>query len=197
MKIIKKILASYFLIHIVLMMILGFSSFSYFKDDVTFNKLNPYGQAVVKKADEYRSPELIVDFIFLYSIYTGTNRGFSFFSPNVSASKVGITFMSNGKEIELPLKTQELALKFRCLNSHFNSNIFNIEEREIILKSISSYIFSNNTNLNQLDVYLDINKYPSLLISQEIGYQFYNKQILAFSITKNNDSNQNSVTSID
>tara|TARA_B110000503_G_C7119309_1_gene401745 strand:- start:465 stop:1058 length:594 start_codon:yes stop_codon:yes gene_type:complete len=196
MKNLKFILIAYFLLHTLMMVIIGFSSFSHFKDEVTYKKLNPFGKVIVDTATDYKSPQAIVDFIFLYSIYTGTNRGFSFFSPNVAASKVDINFMSNGKEVVLPFLTQELDLKFRCLNSHFNSNIFDIEERETILKSITSYIFSNNKNINQLDVYLNIEKYPSILITQDLGYQKYTNNILAFSITKKEDDKPNEITSL-
>lgn len=192
MNTLKKVLIFYFILHVSIMLILGFSSFSHFSDDVTYKKLNSFGKSIVDKAVDYKSSQTIVDFIFLYSIYTGTNRGFSFFSPNVAASKVKIKFISNEKEVTLPFLTQELDLKFRCLNSHFNSNIFDIEERETILKSISSYIFSNNKNIEVLDVYLNIEKYPSISIAQEIGNKKYSKNILAFSITKKNffDSKQ-------
>ena len=193
MKNVKKILLFYLLLHISIMLTIGFSSFSHFKSKDAHKKLNPFGKVIVDKASKYKSPQLIVDFIFLYSIYTGTNRGYSFFSPGVAGSKTEIKFMSNGKEIVLPFLTQEMNLRFRSLNSHFNSNIFDIEEREAILKSIASYIFSNNKNIKRLDVYLNIEKYPSILAAKDLGYQKYNNNILAFSITKKEVNNNNEI----
>jgi len=186
MVILKKILVVYLFGHILFMLIIGFSSFSSFIDETTFKELNPVGQFIVKKTDMYTLPKQLTDFVFFYSIYTGTNRGYSFFSPNISPTKVNILFMADGKEINLPFKTQESRLKYGCTNLHLSSKIFDKEEREIILKSLSSSLFSNNPDIEKLDIYLDLHNYTDLKTVKNDGYNVQHKRILGFSALKNN-----------
>lgn len=182
--ILKKVLILYFIIHVIFMLIVGFTSFTDFKDKETYNKLNSVGQIIVEYSDLFQCSKPLTDFIFFYSIYTGTNRGYAFFSPNISPTKVNISFVADGKEIKLPFITQESKLKFGCANLHFNSNIFDIDEREIILKSISSYLFSNNPNIDKLDIYLKLKHFMDLETVRNLGYKVHHKSILGFSATK-------------
>jgi len=188
MKTLKKVLTAYLGIHMLFMLIVGFSSFSNFSsqtDEDTYNTLNPAGQFVVDMTDWFTIPKPATDFIFFYSIYTGTNRGYSFFSPNISKIKVDILFMADGKEVDLPFVTSESKLKFSCANLHLHSRLFEEEERDIILKSISSSIFSNNPEIQELEVYLDLYKYQDIETVRNSEYEVQNKKILGFSVTKN------------
>ncbi|WP_299712140.1 hypothetical protein [uncultured Tenacibaculum sp.] len=185
MKTFKYILLGCLVAHIAFMLIIGFTSFTEFKDDQeAYSKLNPTGQKIVDYSSFFKCSEAVTDFIYCYSIFTGTNRGYSFFSPNVTQIKVDIAFMANDKKIELPLLTQESKLKFGCANLHFKSNIFNVEERELILKSISSYLFSANPDIEKLDVYLNLSRYMDLETAKSLGYKVAHKSILGFSATK-------------
>ncbi len=184
MKTLKYILLSFLVIHITFMLIIGFTSFTEFESEDSYKTLNPVGQKIVDFSSLFICPDDVNDFIFFYSIFTGTNRGYSFFSPNVTPIRVGISFTNQNKEIGLPLLTKESKLKFKCTNLHFNSNIFDVEEREQILKSISSYLFSNNPDIEQLDVYLNFQHYSDLKTVRNSGYQVDKKSILSFSATK-------------
>lgn len=188
MKIFKNILLGYLAIHVLFMLIVGFSSFSNFSsltDMDTYNRLNPAGKLVVDQTDLITVPKPATDFIFFYSIYTGTNRGYSFFSPNISSVKVDMIFMADGKEVELPFVMQESKLKFSCANLHLHSRLFDVEERDIILKSISSSIFSNNPGIQELDIYFDLYRYQDLQTVIDSSYMVKNKKILGFSVRNN------------
>ncbi len=187
MKIIKKILLGYLSVHCLFMLIIGFVSFTSFQDEKFQEELNPVGKFIVDKSSLFETPKPITDFIFFYAKYTGTNRGYSFFSPNISPNKISLRFMADGKEIHLPLKSPESFLKFRVANYHFNSKIFEIEEREIILKSISSSLFSEHEDIDKIDIYLDLYRFNTLENVAIDGYQVMYKEILGFSTTKNKE----------
>ena len=184
MKTFKYILIGYLITHITFMLIVGFTSFTGLKDKKSYETLNPAGQAIVDFSSLFECSKSVNDFIYFYSIFTGTNRGYSFFSPNVAETKVDIAFVADGNRIELPLLTQESKLKFECANLHFKSNIFDEEERDVILRSISSYLFSANPDIDKIDVYLHLSKYMDLQTARDLGYGVKRKSILGFSATK-------------
>ncbi|WP_046757837.1 hypothetical protein [Kordia jejudonensis] len=187
MKTTKKILLGYLAVHLLFMLIIGFASFTSFQDDESQAKLNPVGKFIANKASLFETPKPVTDFIFFYAKYTGTNRGYSFFSPNISPIKVSMRFMADGEEIHLPFKSPESFLKFRSANLHFNSNIFDVEEREVILKSISSSLFSDHQDIDKIDIYLDLYRFNTLESAATDGHQVMYKEILGFSTTKNKE----------
>jgi hypothetical protein len=169
------------------MLIIGFASFTSFQDEESQAKLNPFGKFIANQSTLFETPKPVTDFIYFYAKYTGTNRGYSFFSPNLSPIKVSMRFMADGKEIKLPFKSPESILKFRSANLHFNSNIFDVEEREVILKSIASSLFSDHQEIDKIDVYLDLFRFNTLESAATEGHQVMHKEILGFSTTKNKD----------
>lgn len=187
MKVLKNILIGYLVIHLLCMIIIGFASFSTFQSEENQENLNPFGKFVANSASYFETPKPVTDAIFFYAKYTGTNRGYSFFSPNISPVKVSMRFMADGKQIKLPFKSPESKLKFRSANLHFNSNIFDIEEREIILKSISSSLFNDHPEVDQIDIYLDLFRFNTLENAQKEGAKVMYKEILGFSTTKNKE----------
>ncbi|MEM6685347.1 MAG: hypothetical protein AAF617_06070, partial [Bacteroidota bacterium] len=175
----------YLTMHIACTLIIGFVSFSTFQSEENQERLNPVGKFIANSASYFQTPKAVTDFIYCYAKFTGTNRGYSFFSPNVTPVKIDLRFMADGKQITLPIKSQESYVKFGCANLHFNSNFFDGEEREIILKSISASLFNDYPEVDKIDVYLDLFRFNDLKSAQKVGPQMMHKAILGFSSTKN------------
>jgi hypothetical protein len=151
------------------------------KKDRSINRLNSFGEAMVYHG-HFDYLTLPVFSIFNgYNVYTGTNRGYSFFSPNVTPVKVRISFSSNGKDIPIPLKTKESQSKLLVATYYLLNTQDTITTG--ILKAMSSRIFSLNPEVNQLEVYLELEKYQLLAQATPDNYSETGK-FKAFTITR-------------
>ena len=184
MKTLKIFLILFFTIHFIVITVVGFTRFS----ELSSNEdegINPFGAFIIKKShvmDHLNGKPK--NTMFAYSLFTGTNRGYAFFSPNVSSKKLDLSFQSNGKHIYLPFKSTESDTKYFGANLYFNSNLDKSKERDSFLQSIATSLFNNNLELKDLDVYLNLSMYSDIKSTQNKGLVIQKKSIKGFTAKK-------------
>lgn len=185
MKTLKIVLMLFFAIHFIVITVVGFSRFS--ELSVSENdKVNLFGHAVItnsKLVDKIN--DTTKDGIFFYSLFTGTNRGYAFFSPNVTSKKLELSFKSGDKIIQLPFKSIESDIKFFGANLYFNSNLDKVKERDSFLQSISTSFFNRDLSMKDIDVYLNLSVYSDIKNTSENGFTINKKSMLGFRAKKN------------
>jgi hypothetical protein len=148
------------------------------------NRLNRLGIAVIYKIGNKIFDNSISRCTNVYAVYTGTNRGYEFFSPNISPVKVDLAFYSGNSELDLPLQRQESRNKLIAVGYYLMKNIRDEKLRAQILGSISTRLFSLHPGVHSLDIYLNISQI-SYLDSIKVGEE-YTKiyKLQAFTITR-------------
>ncbi|WP_130734726.1 hypothetical protein [Flavobacterium sp. J27] len=185
MKTLKIFLMLFFAIHFIVITVVGFSRFSELTTTEN-DKVNSFGQVIIKKSKWIDNLNLTTkDAIFFYSLFTGTNRGYAFFSPNVTSKKLELSFKSGDKIIEMPFRSVESDTKFFGANLYFNSNLDKIKERDSFLQSISTSFFNRDLNMKDLDVYLNLSMYSDINYTRENGLSINKKSMLGFRAKKN------------
>jgi hypothetical protein len=119
----KVILSVYFFVHFIFVLIVNLSSFSAF--DSKTERLSKVGHFCVNEIDIIPVVKPAENLIAFYTNLTGTNRGYEFFSPNVSRASVKLVFISDkGEELQL-LHSAESRIKLLTLGVYFNYEIQN------------------------------------------------------------------------
>ncbi len=130
-------------------------------------------------------PTFIKNTVGFYSNMTGTNRGYEFFSPNVSNGSSKLLFISEkDKEIKV-LKSIESKVKFLTATYYFNIHIFDEDMKNKLLASICSRIFTLNPQINEISVYIKVSKYNKLNNSFSKNYNISYEKILLSKIKRN------------
>lgn len=184
MKTLKIFLMLFLTIHFIVITVVGFTRFSELSSHEE-DGINPFGALIIKKSQVMNhlngKPKNVM---FAYSLFTGTNRGYAFFSPNVSSKKLDLSFQSSGKSICLPFKCTESLTKYFGANLYFNSNLDKTKERDSFLQSISTSLFNNNIGIKDLDVYLNLSMYSDIKETQNKGLVIQKKSIKGFTAKK-------------
>lgn len=164
MKALKIILFSFLVLHIFTLLIINFSGYKVFSHPDYIEKLNGFGKKVATNIEKVSPSDDVVNFVRAYSTYVGADRGYSFFSPNVSRSSIELQFVdNNGKELIIPFNSLESKLKFTTADSLFESYLIgNDELRDRILKSITKWLFTYNPEVTSIKVYLKLLHFEDL-----------------------------------
>ena len=185
MKKLKIFLMLFFAIHFIVIIVVGFSRFSELTT-LDNERVNSFGEIVIKKSKLVDNlNESTKDAVFFYSLFTGTNRGYAFFSPNVTSKKVELSFKCGDKVIELPFRSVESNTKFFGANLYFNSHLDRIKQRDSFLQSISTSFFNQDLTMKNLEVYLNLTMYSDINYTRENGLLINKKSMLGFKAKKN------------
>jgi hypothetical protein len=130
-----------FLFHISLTFIVNVSSFKYLKNNSKV-KLNPVGLFYINNSISFKIPKGLK----LYANYTGTDKGYTYYSPNLPRAKYEYEFYNENVKIENIVCTKEAKIKFNTMMINFTDNVNNTSIRENIVQSL----FQNIQNKNQL-----------------------------------------------
>jgi len=180
----KNTLKILLVFHIISLLFVNIVAFKDFAEKET-KRLNLLGKAFLSNFKINTIPLFIKNTIGLYSNMTGTNRGYEFFSPNVSNGSSKLIFISEkGKEIKV-LKSIESKVKFLTATYYFNIHIFDEDMKNKLLASISSRIFTLNPQINEISVYIKISKYNKLNNSITKNYNISYEKILLSKIKRN------------
>ncbi len=186
MKFLKIGLLLFFVINIYSSFIVNLEGYSKFGKGNYNDKLNSFGELIVKNIHYLDNVSVPFDQVFKYQArYAGTDRGYSFFSPNVSHSSLNILFKADGQLLEMPLDSPESLLKFKTALYHFESSFKKKDFRDDILKSLAKWHFSQMPNLHEIEVYFDLYQYQDL---KDMPKKIKNKRILAFTLTRSKQS---------
>ena len=180
----KTILKILLITHIVSLLFVNIVAFKDFTEKET-KRLNPLGKSFLINFKINSIPAFIKNTIGLYSNTTGTNRGYEFFSPNISNGSSKFIFTSeNGKEIKV-LKSIESKVKFLTATYYFNIHIFDEDMRNKLLASICSRIFTLNPLVNGISVSIKFSRYNKLNNSFSENYKISYEKILLSKIKRN------------
>jgi hypothetical protein len=183
MKTIKIILIFLFAFHILCLFIINFSAFNDFNKENS-QKLNLLGEIYLSNFKPSTDSKFIQQTIEIYSNLTGTNRGYEFFSPNVSNSTVKLIFITNtGEELQI-LKANASELKRSTASIYINSQLFNPKLRDKILKSIAGRLFGLNPNVKKISVFLHFTNHKDLKNSNSNKCKTEIKTVLLSEINK-------------
>ena len=189
MKNLKILLTAYIVIHFSAVLIVNLIALTKFVR--TGDRLNEFGTSIVKHIEKPGFIEHAEDLIGLYVNITGVNRGYEFFSPNVYSGSIKLSFETESGENLKLFKSIESQMKFFTFALYFNANIQDKEKRDDIMKSVCLRLFSKNTDLNQVNIYADVQMYRGLQIAIPEEYVDDKGKILLSKITKN-DHEKNS-----
>lgn len=186
MKTLKLLLLLFLIFHVLSTLIINFSGYADFSVDNYQHKLNPFGKHIVNnvaKSVDFAATRPALEF---HSSFLGTNRGYSFFSPNVSREYMNLIFVADGKTLEIPLSSSESVLKFKTARFFFESNFKNETLRNHILKSFSRWYFLHNAEIDKIDVFFDFYKLNNLAEVKKNGYNVVNEKIYGFTVNRKN-----------
>jgi len=148
----KITLLVFFTFHFTCVLMVNMMAIAQINTDTT-GDLNTYGKLyhnATKDIEFYKPVENTVSF---YTNLTGTNRGYEFFSPNVSKAAVKYSFVSDdGTELRLLDHTFES--KTKLLTFTYNSKMFfeEKEERDQFFKGICKTLFTNYPGVNAISI---------------------------------------------
>ncbi|MDO5615453.1 MAG: hypothetical protein Q4G16_04625 [Cruoricaptor ignavus] len=157
MTIKKTFLLIFLLFHIFCVVIVNLSAFvGLQKEEVA--RFNWFGKKYIDLTKNLDKNEIVS----CYTNLTGTNRGYEFFSPNVSNFSLQVKFLDENAN-EIPLyRSFESITKFGTASYYLNSSLLNQKKRNEILASYSKRIFAMNENINKINVVLEVQEYKSL-----------------------------------
>tara|TARA_B100000780_G_C21034269_1_gene414796 strand:- start:342 stop:893 length:552 start_codon:yes stop_codon:yes gene_type:complete len=180
----KLFLKALLITHIISLLFVNIISFKQFSKNET-KRLNSFGKSFLVDSKIATIPEFIKNTIGLYSNLIGSNRGYEFFSPNVSNGSSKLIFISeNGQVIEI-VKSIESQVKLLTATYHFNTYIFNEKMKNKILASICSRIFTLNPQINEISVYVKFSKYNELKNSYSKNYNISYEKTLLSTVSRN------------
>ena len=137
-----------------------------------------------KEKNTFKYPKPLEIPLNVYSIYTGTNRGYEFFSPNVSSNYLEFEFVQNNIEMMFPLVSQEAQIKLLTAKVFLSSFLFNEDSRKQIMLSIGNRFFIQNSQVNEIQVFLKFTKFTQLKNFKISQITKQEKKVLAFTIRK-------------
>ena len=151
-----------------------------------YKELSDFGECFLNLRRKIDSiPKFIEHPIKFYTNLTGTNRGYEFFSPNVSKSSSKLIFISDkGKEIQL-LKSLESSAKLATVTYYFNSFILDEKKRNQLLKSICARLFALNPKVKEISVFLINSKHKNLKKSTSKNHTVDSEKIELAKIKRN------------
>ena len=184
MRILKLSLSFFLVIHVFIALATNFSDYKIFSESNYIDRLNEFGKKLVNitpvnEVGRYTRP---------CTTFMGTERGYSFFSPNVSRSSVEMVFVGDdGKEIHIPFNSAESRLKFSTTDSYLESYLVEDEEiRDKIIKSLAKWMFAYNTDLSSIKVYINLLKYNNLYAKDVRENHVQEKRFFGFTIKRTN-----------
>lgn len=130
-------------------------------------KINPLGKLITSLAGGIKVSQTMNHIMAFYSVYSGTNKGDEFYSPNVPSSIIDFSYIANGKPINIPLFSSEAKIKFVTATLYLESYFRKTALRNQILKSISLRIFSIDSTIQKLDINISINEVKPLASYQD------------------------------
>jgi len=124
--------------------------------------INKYGAVFLKAIDVDIYDNQLFETLKIYGIYTGTARGYSFFSPNVSRIEKDFYFIGEDDQLVKP-KTRyfETGFKYNAFKSGLFKEIFSQSDKNDYLKSLGAHFMSNNS-IDCIDMYMSYTKYNEL-----------------------------------
>ncbi|MFD2742879.1 MULTISPECIES: hypothetical protein [Sphingobacterium] len=146
------------------------------------NKINSFGKLFIGENGKKLEKNLTIlplQATNLYGVYTGTNRGYSFFSPNVSSVTACLSFYNGKQKLEIPIKNVETKSKLLVMTYFLLLHLESEEIRNQIVLPTASRLFTQHPELSKIEAFIEYEKMPSLKNKKEPSLY---KNIKAFTI---------------
>lgn len=156
-KKIQTVLIILFLFHITASVFVNITSFNYLKQNNRDKNLNVMGKFYIDNLKKVNIPF----FIKVYTNYSGTIRGYAYYSPNIRNIKNKYEFYDGNKKIDGLMRTYESNLKFNTMLINLTDIIHNKSIRQDIAKSLYNNI-TYNTPIKELNIKLKVQKFTPL-----------------------------------
>ena len=146
--------------------------------------INKYGASVLKLIDVEIYDTKLYEALKVYGFCTGTFRGYSFFSPNLSRMDKNFYFLSDGNLlIEPKMKYFETSFKYKAFESGLFQDIFSTKDRDDYLKSLGAHLMSNHSS-DCIDVYMTYDLYNDISDAKEDDVMCSTEDIHLFTLRK-------------
>jgi len=185
MKKLKIVLALFVGLHMLFSIRFNLLGLTALKLNNEENKINWLGKLFVgKKGGNLEKALTISPFEMsnFYNVYTGTNRGYTFFSPNISPVKAKLCFFDGEDQLEIPLKNTESKSKLSVTTYYLLVHLDDEKIRNQILRPIASRLFALHPEALKLESYIDFIRIPSIKEDTERGA--VSTRLKAFTITR-------------
>ncbi|MCU7613927.1 hypothetical protein N0B16_05710 [Chryseobacterium sp. GMJ5] len=164
MKRIQNLLILLFFIHIAISVFININSFTYLKLNHRDKNLNSMGKFYIDRLQKINPPYPVK----VYANYSGTIRGYAYYSPNIRNIKHVYEFYNGTQKINGLMKTYESDLKFNTMLINLTDIISNKSIREEIAKSLYNNV-TYDTDIKELNIKLKVKKFTSLKEYQSVG----------------------------
>jgi len=181
----KIVLALFVALHVLLSIRFNLLGITALKLNNEENKINRLGKLFVGKKGGNLEKALTISLFEMsnfYNVYTGTNRGYTFFSPNISPIKATLCFFNGDDQLEIPLKNTESKSKLYTTTYYLLVHLDNEKIRNQILRPIASRLFTLHPEASTLESYIDLTKIPSL--KEDTEREAVLTRLKAFTITR-------------
>ncbi|MGE8536614.1 MAG: hypothetical protein ACN6OJ_18650 [Chryseobacterium sp.] len=132
-------------------------SLSYFKD-IKNIALNPVGKiyAQIVPTDTSYYPDMIM----YYSNYTGIDRGYAFYSPNLNRNKIEYSFSTNNNTTPIPISfnTKESNVKYMSMSINLTNMFDNRKKRNKLVKDISIFMLNQNKEIKDMNFIVSVRR---------------------------------------
>jgi len=161
MKTLKLFLIALLLFHVLSSSIINIQIIKTWKNS-TYSSLNTYGKKIIDNLEHFNIPEIIQIGMRNYSYYTGTERGYEYYSPNAANRQTEIIFKNNAVLIDLPGKTFESKFKIRSVFTILGGQLENDGFRNRVIQSMAVRLFTLHPDINHMDISIMKKHFPSL-----------------------------------
>ena len=179
----KKIVKTLVVFHISLVFLVCINGLS---NELMFGgkSINKYGKVFLKVIDVNIYDNQLFETLKVYGLYTGTARGYSFFSPNVPRTEKDFYFISEyGTRIKPQTKYFETSFKYNAFKTGLFKEIFSDSDKNNYLRSLGAHFMTANS-IDCLDMYMTYIEYNDIDIAREDQSHCNTKEIHLFTLRK-------------
>ncbi|WP_326980932.1 hypothetical protein VUJ46_11495 [Chryseobacterium sp. MYb264] len=148
----KNLLKIFLIFHILSLFIINYNALTVLIEKKT--KFNEISKQVVPYLKQNKVSKKTIERIGIYENLLGADRGFEFFSPNVSNSENKLIFIGNNNEQLYLLSSIEGSLKYYTFNNYINPLLPNTENKGFILRNICAHLFQKYQNVDEINVFI-------------------------------------------
>lgn len=180
----KKIKYTLFFIvsfHILVSILINISSLSILNTK-KYIKFNSPALSILKNMKRLNIPLYIKS----YSNIAGIDRGYGYYSPNISSNKLNINVIDvkTNRPVNIISPSFESKLKYNTMLTNLHVFTTHYQDRRLIVNSFSEYIFYKQQYINNIAINVNIFKINSLQDYEKTKILFTKKNIDSYIINR-------------
>lgn len=181
MKKIKYTLLFIISFHIFVSVLINIASLSILNTK-KYVKFNNSAASILKNMKRLNIPF----YIKAYSNIAGIDRGYGYYSPNISSNKLNISVvdLKTNKPLNIISSTFESKLKYNTMLTNLHVFTTHYQDRRLIVNSFSEYIFYKQQNINNIAINVNIFKINSLQDYEKSKVLFTKENIDSYIINR-------------